>query len=183
MATYVSMLRGINVGGRRVMKMAELRGIYESLGFGNVESYLQSGNIVFDYPGSDDAAVVGKIESALRKSFGYEVRALTKTEAGLRALVEGLPFVGKDESELHVTFLYEEPEAFPTEDVERARGDGEEFHRRGREVYLFCPSGYGNTKLSNSFFERKLKVPATTRNWRTVNAMLSMAASHGAVNR
>jgi uncharacterized protein (DUF1697 family) len=172
------MLRGINVGGRRIMKMAELKGIYESVGFVNVESYLQSGNIVFDQPGRGDAATAGNVETALRQSLGYEVRVLTRTEVELRSLVESLPFVGNDDSKVHVTFLYQEPHSFPTQEVEKVKGDGEEFHKRAREVYLFCPNGYGGTKMSNSFFERKLKVPATTRNWRTVNALLSMATSH-----
>jgi uncharacterized protein (DUF1697 family) len=79
-----------------------------------------------------------------------------------------------DETKLHVTFLSEEPKSVPIDDLNTVRRGAEDFVVSGREIYLYCPNGYGVTKLSNSFFERKLKVSATTRNWRTVNTLLTM---------
>jgi uncharacterized protein (DUF1697 family) len=175
MHTYVSMLRGINVSGQKMIRMEELRKAYDSLGFESARSYLQSGNVVFEYSGEDASTIRSMIENQLRRSFGYDVLVFTRTKDELQGLVESNPFVGKDDSKLHVTFLSEEPTGFPTEEVNKARQGTEEFSSRGREIYLFCPNGYGNTKLSNNFFERKLKASATTRNWRTVNALLSMA--------
>jgi uncharacterized protein (DUF1697 family) len=169
------MLRGINVSGQKMIGMEELRRTYDSLGFENARSYLQSGNVVFEYSGDDTSMIRSTIEKELKRSFGYDVLVFMRAKDELQGLVKSNPFAGKDDSKLHVTFLSEEPTSFPMEEVNKVKQGAEEFSSRGREIYLFCPDGYGNTKLSNNFFERKLKVSATTRNWRTVNALLSMA--------
>ncbi|MDA4136244.1 MAG: DUF1697 domain-containing protein [Thaumarchaeota archaeon] len=175
MPTYVSMLRGINVSGQKRVMMGDLRRSYDSLGFQDARTYVQSGNVVFRHPGSDALKVGGEIERGLKRSFGFDVLVFVRTRDELQDLVENTPFSGKDESKLHVTFLSERPAGFPVEEMRRIKEKEEEFSARAREVYLLCPNGYGKTKLSNNFFERKLKVSATTRNWRTVNALLSMA--------
>jgi uncharacterized protein (DUF1697 family) len=173
--TYISMLRGINVGGQKTIKMEELRTAYDSLGLTNARSYLQSGNIVFEHHGADPATVRSKIERKIKQSFGFDVFVLIRTRDELQRLVDRNPFTGRDEDKLHVTFLSEEPETFLTEELVKAKEGAEEFSKGGKEIYLFLPYGYGNTKLSNNFFERKLKVAATTRNWKTVNALLTLA--------
>jgi uncharacterized protein (DUF1697 family) len=175
MSTYISMLRGINVGGQKKVGMKELKELYESLGFGRVRTYIQSGNVVFDYPHSDPSTLVSKIERGIEGRFGFKVPVVVRTRDELQRLITNTPFVGKDESKVHVTFLSAEPAAPGEDEISRAKDGAEEYSISGREIYLFCPNGYGVTKLSNALFERKLKVPATTRNWRTVNALLSMA--------
>jgi uncharacterized protein (DUF1697 family) len=167
------MLRGINVGGNKKVSMQVLKERYESIGFKNVQTYVQSGNVVF----STDASVSStkdKIEKEIKREFGFDVLVFIRTKKELEDLLKNSPFKQKDETKLHVTFLSEKPINVPIDELNSARIGEEEFLISGREIYLFCPNGYGVTKLSNNFFEKKLKVSATTRNWRTVNTLLSM---------
>jgi len=168
------MLRGVNVGGQKRVKMQELRELCESLGLKGVETYVQSGNAVFNHAGTDIPSLASKIEEAIRRSFGFDVRVFIRTRVEFQALVAKNPFAGRDESKLHVTFLSDVPASLPLGEISDARVGAEEFSISERAVYLLCPNGYGRTKLNNNFFERKLKVAATTRNWNTVNALLSM---------
>ena len=131
--------------------------------------------MLFEHPEADVDRLKDKIEEEMSRSFGFDVLVFIRTRDEIKELVEGTPFAGLDPSKLHVTFLSERPASFPVEEIERARDSAERFSSSGREIYLFCPNGYGRTKLSNGFFERKLKVDATTRNWRTLNALLSTA--------
>jgi len=172
---YVSLLRGVNVSGRRPVGIEALKEAYCSLGLENPRAYVQSGNVVFEYPRLDTSALREKIQVGLKRAFGFDVLVIMRTKGDLQRLVDDTPFLGKDEGKLHVTFLSEKSAHFPTDEVGKAKRGEEEFYCSGMEIYLFCPHGYGNTKLSNNFFERKLKMPATTRNWRTVNALLDMA--------
>lgn len=175
MRTYVSMLRGINVGGQKIVKMEQLKVLYESLGFTDVRTYVQSGNVLFEGSEPDSSNLSRKIKERIRKSFNLEVSVFIRTEDELRRLIEENPFEGKDAGKLHVTFLSERPATWPLDEISNAKEGGEEFLISGKEIFLFLPNGYGRTKLSNNFFEKKLKVNATTRNWRTVNSLLSMA--------
>ena len=175
MTTFISMLRGINVSGQKKVGMKVLKELYEAMGFGQVRTYIQSGNVVFEYPDTDRSTLVSKIERGIEGRFGFEVPVVIRTKDELRRLITNSPFVGKEGTKVHVTFLSAEPVKLATEEINVAKDEAEEFCISGREIYLFCPNGYGATKLSNAFLERKLKVSATTRNWRTVNTLLSMA--------
>ncbi len=179
MARYVSMLRGINVGGQRTVKMEDLKELYASLGFEHPRTYLQSGNVVFDGPDGDAAALERNISANIGKTLGLDATVIVRTADELRAVIDSMPFSGRNTEKLHVTFLSEKPAEFPLVKVERAKDSSEECVVCGREIYLFCPNGYGRTRLSNGFFERALKVSATTRNWRTVNSLASMASQQG----
>lgn len=174
MRTYISMLRGVNVGSNQI-KMEELRVLYESLGFKDVRSYVQSGNVIFAHSDSNIPKITGRIEKRIRERFGFEAPVFIRTVKEIRAIVDKNPLASRDETKLHVTFLSAVPSRFPLEEIAKAKDGEEDLSFSGREVYLFCPNGYGRTRLSNAFLERKLKVSATTRNWRTVNALLSMA--------
>jgi uncharacterized protein (DUF1697 family) len=171
------MIRGINVGGRKRVKMEELQRIYGSMGFQNVRTYVQSGNVVFESPESDSMEMLAReIEKKISTSFGFdEVVVLVRTTDDFRKLIQDTPFGGLDDGKIHVTFLSREPQSLPAEEIGRAKDRAEAYAICGKEIYLFCPNGYGRTKLSNNFFERKLKVRATTRNWKTINALLAMA--------
>ena len=177
MNTYVSMLRGINVGGKKRIQMQQLVALYESLGLSNVRTYVQSGNVVFDSAAADASRLARLIEEGITKTFGFSAAVVIRTKDELRRIVESNPFLKDNEidiDKLHVTFL----SGYPHEaglDQARAAGDGSDsFVVLDREVYLHCPNGYGRTKLSNDFFEKKLKVTGTTRNWRTVTALLQI---------
>jgi uncharacterized protein (DUF1697 family) len=168
------MLRGINVAGQKKVNMQELQKLYESLQFRKVQTYIQSGNVIFEHPDADIPNLSKNIERELKRRFGFDVQVIMRTGNELQKLIKKAPFAGKDEDKMYVTFLYAKPQKFSQEDLGKAKAAGEEFSVLGSEVYLFLPNGYGRTKLTNTFFERKLNVPATTRNWRTVNTLYSL---------
>jgi len=156
--------------------MEELRACYMSLGFRKVSTYIQSGNVVFEDESVDAENLAKRIETGVKATLDLNVRVMVRSKEEMTRVVKNNPFKGKDESKLHVTFLGAKPDRIPMKEINEVRGKGEEFSVSGREVYLFCPNGYGRTKLSNSFFEKVLKTQATTRNWRTVNALCALEA-------
>jgi len=175
MTTYISMLRGINVSGQKKIKMEELKELYISLGFKNIQTYIQSGNVIFVSSDKIVSKLINKIERKIKKSFGFEVLVLIRTKNDLKKLIDNNPFAKKDNSKLLVTLLSDTPLLSPIDEITKIKDDSEEFLISGKEIYLFCPNGYGKSKLSNNFFERKLKLSATTRNWKTVNKLLELA--------
>ena len=175
MRTCISILRGINVGGHRKISMEQLRECYESLGFNGVRTYIQSGNVVFEHETADPSEIVDRIRGAIKRSFGLDVQVIIRTKEEMLSVIKSMPFKGLDQSKVHVTFLSEKPEGFPLKEIDAVRDGAERFSFSGREVYLFCPNGYGRSKLSNQFLEKKTEVYATTRNWRTVNALSALA--------
>ncbi len=180
MNTYISMLRGINVAGQKKIKMEDLRALYVSLGFTNVQSYVQSGNVIFDSDEADVAALAPRIEAGIERTFGYSVAVFIRDGDDFRRIIDGNPFVARenvDLKRLYVTFLYQPVAEGALNALAVPASCADEFAAAGNAVYLFCPDGYGTSKLSNTFFERKLAVPATTRNWNSVNALYEMAAS------
>jgi len=170
------MLRGINVGGNKKVSMQCLKEAYASIGLKNVQTYVQSGNVVFSTD-ITSTSVKEKIENEIKRVFGFDVLVFVRTREELSDLVENAPFKRKDETKLHVTFLSQRSANVPVDDLNSAKRGEEEFKIAGKEIYLYCPYGYGVTKLSNNFFEKKLKVSATTRNWKTVNALLAMLST------
>jgi uncharacterized protein (DUF1697 family) len=175
--TWVSLLRGVNVGGHKKIRMAELRELYASLGFDPVRSYIQSGNVVFGGGRGTAAALARTIEEAISAQFGFDVPVILRTAAELDRVVRGNPFVaeGADLARLHVTFLAQPPSAQAAADFAAYRVGPDELRLVGREAYLHCPGGLGDTKLTPTFLERSLGSASTTRNWRTVNTVLEMA--------
>ena len=174
---YISLLRGINVGGHKKILMAELRATYESLGFVSVRSYIQSGNVVFEGARGSAASVARKIEEAIAANFGFDVPVILRTAAEMEDVVRGNPFLaeGVDPSKLHVTFLTGGASAKVEADFAAYRMGPDELRLVGREAYLHCPEGMARTKLTPTFLERALGSASTTRNWRTVNTVLEMA--------
>jgi uncharacterized protein (DUF1697 family) len=178
MSTFISMLRGINVSGVRKIAMPELKAVYEALGFTNVSTYVQSGNVVFDSPGTVAQQAASRIESAIQERFAFSVPVFIRSAADLRRIVETNPFLIPRRAvpaRLYVTFLYETPDPSRLTGLASLDGAGDEFVIGEQEIFIFCPNGYGRSKLNNTIFENKLKMPATTRNWNTVRALLEMA--------
>ena len=177
MATYVAMLRGINVGGHAKVAMADLRAAFAEMGFDDVQSYIQSGNVVFR---STTAAtsLPSAIEHGLDAAFGHGIKVVIRTRPQLAAVVAGNPFTGggRDLSKLHVTFLASKPAPSRVGGLDTGAFLPDEFRVAGREVYLHCPGGYGRTKINNAYFERALGVVATTRTWNTVRTLAAMGA-------
>jgi uncharacterized protein (DUF1697 family) len=180
MASYVCLLRGINVSGHKKILMADLRELCEKIGLDNVESYLQSGNLVLDAGRSSPSKVADAIEDAVRARFGFDVPILARRARDMRRIVLGNPFRGHshiDESKLHVVFLASRPPLDAAPNIESLDPGQDEFALVGTHMYLHCPNGYADTRLSNNALERRLGVATTTRNWKTVNALAEMAAS------
>jgi uncharacterized protein (DUF1697 family) len=180
MNTYISILRGINVSGQKLIKMDALKKVYENLGFRNVTTYVQSGNVIFSTIVTEPEKLEKMIYSRIEKDFGFEVPVIVLTAEKLKQVVDNNPFVidpAKDPVFLHVTFLSSKPGKFDSNAIEEKKQDGEEISFADDVVYLYCPNGYGRTKLNNNFLESKLKVTATTRNWKTANELLKMAVN------
>lgn len=169
MARRIALLRGVNVGGRKV-PMASLREVFEELGHTNVRTYIQSGNVVFDAKGSAPS-VRTALERAIDERFGLDVTVLLRTPAELAKVKAQNPF-GPD---AYVTFLDGVPDRKRVSTLDPAPFAPDEFRVAGQEVYVRCPNGYGRTKINNTFFEKKLATRATTRNWNTVATLLEWA--------
>lgn len=173
---YIAILRGINVSGKNSIKMQDLRLLLCSLGFNDVETYIQSGNIVFTSAETDRLILQTKITNAIMQQFGFAVPCLVFTADYLKLILENNPFAANDPAFLHVTFLSAEPSIFDTVFFDSKLGIGEAYQLGQRAIYLYCPNGYGTTKLSNNLWELKLKIDATTRNWKTCSELLKMAS-------
>ncbi|HEY6478154.1 MAG TPA: DUF1697 domain-containing protein [Polyangia bacterium] len=179
MPSYVAMLRGINVSGSKPIKMEALRAMFEALGFSNVRTYVQSGNVVFTAKERAAAPLGAKIAARIKRDFGFDVPTLVLGAEALARVVEENPFAGRkgiDPAKLHVTFLAAAPAAAGLQKMQAVSSGRDEFQCQGTSIYLVCPDGYGNSKLNNNAFERALRVGATTRNWKTVTTLAAMAA-------
>lgn len=175
MDRYISLLRGVNLGSHNKVNMLRLKQVYEDLGFKRVETFIQSGNVLFESPEKNLTKLILKIEDKIAKEFGFEVPVFIRTRVELQKLIRNNPFAGKDPAATYVTFLSNRLKEVSIAEIEKVKGENERYYIDDREIYLYYPDGYGRTKLSNNFFEKKLKVEATTRNWKTVNALFNMA--------
>ena len=174
--SWVALLRGINLGPRNKISMADLKELFADLGAEDVETYVQSGNVLFRSSDARDD-LVRAIENEIDKRLGLQVTVLLRTDAELAKLVADNPF-GEDEPEatkLHVTFLAERPDRSRAAALDEEQFAPDRFRVTPDAVYLHCPNGYGRSKLSNAFFEKQLGVAATTRNWRTVTTLAERA--------
>jgi uncharacterized protein (DUF1697 family) len=158
--------------------MADLLSAFESLTFTNVRTYLQSGNVVFDTNAADVVKIVTTIEKKLRQKFGFEVPVVLRTPEDLARILRANPFSARSNADyLYVIFLSRPPDAKTVASLIMQKESAEEFKLVGREIFLYLPHGYGRTKLNNNAFEKKLSCAATTRNWKTVNALMAMAGN------
>ena len=180
MTTYISMLRGINVGRNKRVKMEDLKLLYKSLDLKDVKTYIQSGNIIFKSRNSDSNDLSNKIKIKIMEVFGFDVPVIIRTEKEYKKVIEDNPFKEEDTKQLYVTFLSETPSKNLIEDIDvdlryKTQYNLDKCVINRKEIYLYLPDGYGNTKLNNTFFEKKLKVSSTTRNWKTVNKLFDIA--------
>lgn len=169
----VALLRGINIGSRRRISMPELREIVASLGHTDVETYLQSGNVVFaPAPGAEDVA--GRLGEALASATGHEVAVVVRTGAELRAVVEGNPYQVDDPTRVVVAFLGEAVELGDLSLGDLVSYLPDELTLAGRELYVRVPNGQGRSKLMEALTKRRLPTTLTVRNWRTVTALAEL---------
>jgi uncharacterized protein (DUF1697 family) len=173
MPTHVAMLRGVNLGKRQV-SMAELRTLIEGLGYLDVSTYVQSGNVVLTTRKAEPR-IAAELEAALTEALGFAVPVIVRSKADLVDVVADNPFpdAAADPTKLHVTFLREPLDPAWLKDLDTTDFKPEEFATRKREVYLALPNGLGRSKLAVAV-EKALHGSGTTRNWRTVTALLDM---------
>jgi uncharacterized protein (DUF1697 family) len=178
MEIYISILRGINVSGQNRIKMDALKKMYEDLGFENVQTYIQSGNVIFQSDKSGQKDLEHIITGQIKIKFGYDILVIVLEINELKNIIARNLFVAdqtKDISNIYVTFLSSKPVTVDFEQIYRKKSPNEEIALAEKVVYLYCPNGYGKTKLSNSYFEGKLNIAATTRNWKTTTELFSIA--------
>jgi uncharacterized protein (DUF1697 family) len=179
MPAYIAMLRGINVTGHNPIKMEQLRELFNRLGFQRVETYVRSGNIVFQGKIENPTSLSKRIGETILNSLGFEVPVIVRTLKEMENVVANNPFLKEknvDSSKLHVTFLSQGPQNSSLKRLEALATSQDRFYPASREIYLYCPGGYGRTKLSNNAIEKVLSVTATTRNWRTTNMLFDMVS-------
>ena len=170
---YIALLRGINVGGNTMIRMDVLKAEFEELGFKNVASYINSGNLAFDTPKSAEAKLVEKIENSVEKLTDRRVDVMVREQKDIDRVIAANPFHGQYDShkEMHVLFLKDTLPADKQANLMEAALAGERYSVIGREIYCHLPVGVADSLLTKGFFEKKPRVSYTGRNWRTVEKL------------
>jgi len=168
--TFAALLRGINVGGRNTIPMPELRASLTARGFTDVSTYIQSGNVVFRTGDDDPVTVAEQVEQLLAEDFATPVAVLLRSHDELRSIAAANPFPGteSDPKTLHVVFLERAPSPDAVRGLDPDRSPPDRFSAGTREIYVHYPDGSGRSKLTLDYFERRLDVRGTARNWNTL---------------
>ena len=171
---HLALLRGINVGGKAVLPMKELAAIFRAAGAASVQTYIQSGNVVFE--AAESEAVVAAVTAEIARVYGYPGRIVLRSADELRRAYAENPFAeaGAPVETLHVYFLADWPEAKAARGLDPKRSPGDSFAVKGREVFLQLPNGMARTKLTNVYFDSQLKTVSTARNWKTVSKLVDL---------
>lgn len=176
MKTYIALLRGINVSGQKKVPMAALRELLSDSGLKGVETYIQSGNVIFKSPEKDIQKLELKIHEAIKTHFGFEVPILVKTPEYLQGVFDNCPFPEEKKTNSYFTLLYTVPDKNLIKEAANMSYPNEEFVITNDCIYFYCSTGYGKAKYSNNFFERKLKTTATARNYKTMVKLIAMSS-------
>jgi len=174
MIQYIAILRGINVGGKRKILMKDLKALFVELGFANAQTYIQSGNVVFESEEGQHSIIEGMIGDGIIRQYGFEVPVIVRTAHEWKQLVEDNPYDGVDIRQLHVTVFKALPMSDRVSQLNAFRADPDEFSLAERHAYIRCFGKYHETKLGNNLFEKKLQVSCTTRTWKTILAILKL---------
>ena len=174
MTTYVSLLRGINLGTARQVSMPRLKEVYAGLGLASVTTYIRSGNVVFTADDPADA-VRARIEAGIAADLGMDVDVVVRTREEMADVVARNPFPCADPGHLAVAFLVEDVPPDLAERLGPIPADGDEYAGDGREIYLHLPNGFGRSKLATRMSALKDPV-GTVRNWRTVNKLVTLSS-------
>jgi uncharacterized protein (DUF1697 family) len=174
MKTYIVLLKGINVGGHKKVPMAELRELLTKSGFEDVQTYIQSGNVILK--SSENKNIIeNKIQEAIMAHFGFEVSVLTNTRQGLKRIFDNCPFSEEKKKASYFMMLHEKPEDDIVKVASEKVYDGEEYEIIDDCIYYYCQKGFGQAKFNANFFERKLNTFATARNYNTMVKLLSLS--------
>ena len=178
MTVAISLLRAINVGGNNLIRMEALRTAHEALGLADVQTYVQSGNVVFRTKLRDVAGLGRRIEDSIEQSHGFRPGVIVRTADEMRDAIARNPFEGRkgmEPAKLQVVFLAGMPDAAVGERLRSVHAGPEEFHLSGRELYIYYPEGMGRSKFP-ALISKTLKIAGTSRNWNTVTKLAEMAA-------
>ena len=171
------------MAGHNKIKMTDLSGLYKKIGFKDAETYIQSGNVVFSNPGNlSEAELIAKIEEAILKEFKYNIPVINRTPEELREIISMNPFTREENfntEKLAVIFLNKKPSEEQIEKVKGINYPPDKFMITRKEIYIYCPNGFGKSKIYTGFFENKMKATGTGRNWNTINALLRIAEEKG----
>jgi uncharacterized protein (DUF1697 family) len=178
MQTYISFLRGVNMTGHNSIKMTDLAELYNDLKFNNVTTYIQSGNVIFSCIDDLTATEISsKIEKAILERFDYDVPVMLRTVEEMRSYLSVNPFLTElnfDPSRVAIIFLHERPSEAQINKVVNINYPPDKFKIIENEIYIYCPNGFGRTKLYTNFFEKKMGVTGTARNWKTITTILEI---------
>lgn len=180
MHTYIALLRAINVGGYRKIKMQDLRNMFKKMGFKNVQTYIQSGNVIFDSDSNDSQTLSQSIKEQIHSDFGHDVPVMIRTSEDLKHLINNNPFDGQNEDpfRLYVTFFLETPPKEKQQELTSMSSDIEQFEFLNGELFsLIDKETDQKTNFSNNYVEKIIGIPGTGRNWRSVNKIFEMASS------
>jgi uncharacterized protein (DUF1697 family) len=176
MTTYVVLLRGINLGKNKRIKMGDLRDALTAVGLENAQTLIQSGNVVVD-SNADKAALVDIVETTIESTFGFRSTVIARTAAEFRSLLADHPFTSEqieDSRFVHVEFCRDKPDRDGFDALQEGHEGPEELKLVGRELYVYYPEGSGRSKLTNSVFEKHLGTPTTSRNWNTIEKIAAI---------
>jgi uncharacterized protein (DUF1697 family) len=179
MPSYVSLIRGINVSGHKTVPMAELRKKLENEGFPGVKTYIQSGNVVYKAPQTSNLKLSQRISSAIEEKFGWSVFVVTRSSSEWDEIIKKNPYLkqkGVDIAKLHVTVLESEPSSSALEKLALIKSGRDTWRSVGSTIYLYCPDGYGKSKLTNTALEKVLALQGTSRNWKSVLELQKLGA-------
>jgi len=175
MITYIALLRGINVGGHKKVPMAELRELLTNSGLKNVQTYIQSGNVIFQSNDTNTLNLENYIQKLIIAHFGFEISVLVRTRKQLEIIFNNCPFSEKKKKESYFALLSDVPQTSLVNDAYGKSYENEEYAIEKDCIYFYCANGYGKAKFNLNFFERKLKVSATSRNYKTMIKLLSLS--------
>jgi uncharacterized protein (DUF1697 family) len=184
MTTYAALLRGINVGGKKKLPMAELRQLMDGLGHDGVRTHLQSGQAVFTASRGDEESLAAELTQAIQKHFGFSVDVIVRDHAYLKAVAEACPFPAAEleARQLHVTYFSAPVDAGRFAEIDREAYLPAEFRLGDRELYLYVPDGLGRSKLAEHLSKPRINkgLIATSRNWNTVVKLVELTGHPGA---
>jgi uncharacterized protein (DUF1697 family) len=175
MKTYIALLKGINVGGHKKVPMADLRELLTKSGFENVQTYIQSGNVILQSSKSDISVIENNIQESIMDHFGFEISVLVKTRSDLKRIFNDSPFSEEKKKASYFILLRNTPEDDLVKVASEKVYEGEEYKILKDCIYFFCEKGFGQAKFNANFFERKLKTFVTARNYNTMVKLLSLS--------
>ena len=174
MPTYIALIRGINVGGNKILPMADLREALTKSGLNQVKTYIQTGNVIFKYSGIAVDKLENHIASVIKERFGFDIVVIVRKPEELQIIIDKCPFSQQKMEKSYFALLHQEPDGELMNNLQEITFPNEEFVVTPQCVYLFSAAGYGRAKANNNFFENKLKVNATSRNYKTMTKLLSL---------